>query len=364
MNADECRSTTNRWRYALAWVVCVCGLAVRFTTADEAGLVGVGGTYRPMRGESEVRLVREFVRIEISPRVARTVVQFEFRNEGPPQIVIMGFPEQVVYDRRRYERFEAEADGRPLAAAPTRWVEESPNTRWARWWVSKVPFAQGERRIIRVRYQERPATGEMGYTYRYIFGTGRSWQGPIGRVDVLMLLDGFPPEATLSVNMPELTRKANRLAWRFENWEPEEDVALDLAVSPYITNVAFDSEVPDPPAEWNLRRGHLDAYLGDIAFWVEGSLAWSPRERIGFIHRKGNTLVLTVGSEEALLLPESTRVRLPFAPYLAGSPSEKGNRLRVPVRAVCEALGLRVHAEKDEIGNCSVYVSGIGARHG
>jgi hypothetical protein len=352
----------------LIWSVWLCALAAPLLWANESPVVGIGGAYHPMRGESSVRLVREFIRIEFSPRLARTVVEFEFRNEGPPQTVAMGFPEQVVYDRGRYRRFRAEVDGRPLAARPTRWVEESPQTLWARWWVSKVQFAHGERHIIRVRYQEPPGTDEAGYTYRYLFGTGRTWKGAIGSIDVVLVLKGFPPAATVYERIPPadwqsgsgLTWKANRLAWRFQNWEPDEDANLDLSVSPHITDIAFGKETPDPPLEWDLRQGYLDADLGELAHWVKAGVAWNPQQRACSVQRNGKTLILTVGSNEAMLLPAKTRVRLPFAPYLARSPYAKGRYLRVPVRAVCEAFDLRVHAEKDKIGNWNVHVSGMG----
>jgi hypothetical protein len=313
-----------------------------------------------MRGESEVRLVREFVRIRLSPRLARTTVQFEFRNEGLPRTVVMGFPEQVIYGRGHYRRFRAKVEGRALAASPTRWVEESPQTLWGRWWVSKVRFARAGRRIVRVRYQEHPAVDELEVLYRYLFGTGRSWKGTIGSVEVLMMLERFPAEATVWADLLGPTRKADRLAWRFENWEPDEDADLGVAVSPHITHVEFDGEAPDPPMELALRRGRLEAYLYDLAFWMKAGLAWSPRERTALIYRKGKTLELTVGSDEALLSPERTRVRLPFAPYLAGRPLKEGRHLRVPVRAVCEALALRVHTEKDAMGNWKVRISASG----
>jgi hypothetical protein len=63
---------------AVAWAVCLCGLAAELSSANEGSLVGIGGSYHLMRGESQVRLVREFIRIEFSPRLARTVVEFEF----------------------------------------------------------------------------------------------------------------------------------------------------------------------------------------------------------------------------------------------------------------------------------------------
>jgi len=107
-------------RAAVIWLAYLCAAGARCSSADMSSLLGIGGTYQAMSGESPVRLLREFMRIEFSPRLARTVVQFEFRNEGRPQTVVMGFPEQVMYERGRYQRYRAEVDGRPLAARPTR----------------------------------------------------------------------------------------------------------------------------------------------------------------------------------------------------------------------------------------------------
>ncbi len=338
---------------AVIWLAYLCAAGARCSSADMSSLLGIGGTYQPMSGESPVRLLREFIRIEFSPRLARTVVQFEFRNEGRPQTVVMGFPEQVMYERGRYQRFRAEADGWPLAARPTPWVAESSEQRWARWWVSKVHFARGERRIIRVRYQEPPGIDETDcYVYRYLFGTGRSWKGSIGSVQVLMILKVFPLDATVTAYLRGATRHGDRIAWQFQDWEPDEDVALDVAVSPYITDIVFDGHYPSlsMEKELNLRHGHLAGHLRSIADWAEGSLAWSRGERTGFIHRRAKTLALTVDSTQALLLPEKREIRLPFAAYI-----EHG-LLRVPVRAVWEALGFCVDMKKDAIGNWSVRV--------
>ncbi len=52
-----------------------------------------------------MRLVREFIRVDFSAELARTTVQFEFRNEGPNQTVVMGFPEEVMYGRGTFRRF-------------------------------------------------------------------------------------------------------------------------------------------------------------------------------------------------------------------------------------------------------------------
>lgn len=213
----------------------------------------------------------------------------------------------------------------------------------------------GERRIIRVRYQERPSAAEVGYTYGYLFGSGHAWKGSIASAEVLLVLKGFPPEATVSV-MPGFRRKADRFAWRFKNWEPHEDALLNVVVSPHILDITFDKGSPDPPMELNLRGGHLDAILSEIAFWIDASLAWSGPNRTVFVHRKGRTLAVRVGSHEASLEAGQTSVPLPFAPYLDHNPYLDRNQLRVPVRAVCEALGLRVHVVKDKIGNWSVYV--------
>lgn len=333
-------------------LVCLGILAERPSLGDEQPLVGIGGTYRPIRGESSVRLVREFIRVRFSPRLARTVVQFEFRNDGPAQWVTLGFPEQVVYDRSSFQRFQVWLDGRPLRARPTRWTEDMPHTLWTRWWVSKAHFSAAERRVLRVEYQEKPShLDEASYGYCYLLGTGRAWKGTIGDVQFLMMLDGFGPEGTIWSDAAGLRRKGSRLAWRARNWEPRTDAELVLGISRSITDITFDKGTPDPAMEVFLRDGHLDADLREIAYWTDMSLAWSPRGRVAYAHRKGRTLALKVGAHEAVLLVDGQRVPLPFAPYL------EGERTQVPMRAVCESLGLVVSTGKDALKNWVVRVS-------
>jgi len=330
----------------------ICLLVAGAVAADETPMVGIGGTYRPIRGEPPVRLVREFVRVRLDPRQASTVVQFEFRNEGPAQVVTMGFPEQVIYARASYERFRVEVDGRPAPAKPTRWVETSSQTEWTRWWVHRVRFARAERRIVRVSYHERPARDDDGsYNYGYLLGSGRAWKGPIGRVDVVIRLEDLPAGASVYAEPAPGARRGDVLAWRFENFEPDPDFRLDATVWPYITDVAINGEEVSEDS-FRIRQDVLEADLWELALWSASTTAWHDQEKTGFIHRERKTLALTAESAQALLLPAKTGVRLPFAPYL------EGGRLRVPVRAVCEALGLRVQIAKDQAGNYRVQIGG------
>jgi len=329
----------------------ICLLVAGAVAADETPMVGIGGAYRPIRGEPPVRLVREFVRVRLDPRQASTVVQFEFRNEGPAQVVTMGFPEQVIYARASYERFRVEVDGRPAPAKPTRWAETFYKTEWTRWWVHRVRFAGGQRRIVQVSYRERPARDSSGgCSYAYLVGTGRGWKGSIGSADIVIRLKRFPSYSTVFADPGGVSRQENVVTWHFDNWEPAPGLRLDLTVFPYISQVTINGSAET--SSFRMRQGILEADLWELALWSASSTAWHDQEKTGFIHRERKTLALTAESAQALLLPAKTGVRLPFAPHL------EGGRLRVPVRAVCEALGLRVQIAKDQAGNYRVEIGG------
>ena len=107
----------------------------------------------------------------------------------------VGFPEVVQYYPLDHEylgyaieNFETWVDGRkhevrrvPELTQPYVPVDGEPYSQ-LRWHVKDVEFPHGRRTVVRVRYDASYQPRDMeGGEANYIFGTGRSWSGTIGR---------------------------------------------------------------------------------------------------------------------------------------------------------------------------------------
>ncbi len=316
--------------------------------ADDAPMAGIGGTYSPMRGESSVRLVREFIRVDYSPKLARTTVQFEFRNEGSTHTVVVGFPEKTINtDEGSFLRFRRELDGHRLRARPTPWkARDDDYTGNQRWWISRVPFRAGQRRVVRVSYEQHPGKTETCSCYDYILGTGHAWKGAIDEIQFVMTLD-LPYGATIVQAPPGTVRRDNRLSLASRNCKPDSQAVIEVWSSPFIDSIWFgaDFDETDVFKEPCFHQGYLEWDLYQLANTLKATRGWDERTRTGYLRYHGKTLALTAGSKQALLIPARKPVLLPFAPYL------DGDSLRVPLRAVCEALGSSVTMKRKGLGN-------------
>jgi hypothetical protein len=328
--------------------------------ADDTPVAGIGGTYWPLESGSQVRMEREFLNIRFSPRLVRTVVQFEFRNEGPAQVVTMGFPETVIYDEGHstYRRFRVNVDGHSMPVKPSSWQEIEEQTTWIRWWIHRARFAAGQRRIVRVSYQEKPGfDDQFGYMYSYTFGTGRAWKGTIGSAAIVIHFEDFPRDATIYPDFIDgsegAIRSENRFAWLFEDWEPKKDLRLDINAYPGISDLQVNgndySAIPGSGKLCLLKQGKIVGNVETLQD-LDDFIIWSHSKREAQLTHKNKTIVLRVGSPKAQILPEGRTIELPFAPYIRQS------KLRVPIRAVAEALGMIVDVERDYLGNYKVNV--------
>jgi hypothetical protein len=339
--------------------------------ADDAPLAGIGGAYQPMQRGVQVRMAREWVNVTLSARGTRTVVQFDFRNEGPAQTVTMGFPEKAIYPPNdkpggSYRHFTRRVDGRPITARPTSWQEVQEKTAWQRWWVSRVYFARNQTRVVRVSYDEAPnfLMTPGGRSYGYILGTGSYWAGPVGSVDFVFDVKDFPADTSILASELErsgsgVTRRGNRLASHFRGWKPPKDLELQFLVFPGITyvrvNKDLDISLPGNGNWFHVENGQLVGNIGNLGYVGRDrddntKISWNKISHTASLEHGGKTLVLRAGSKEATLLPDHKIVMLPLAPYLLD------DELRVPIRCVLEATGRKLDIRQDKLGNYEVTI--------
>ena len=182
------------------------------TYANEALLNESSGVPRLIEGESkDIRMVSERVIIELGRTNYTVDASFEFMNDGDTITALVGFPDYgygfIGKEARAYDSFETWVNGKPSAftektgimtiSSNTNFVETVTNhdsldeadsslqsvrairDNGTRYIVKKVTFPRRTTTITRVRYTA-VYSSRLGYI-EYLYGTGRTWKGTIGR---------------------------------------------------------------------------------------------------------------------------------------------------------------------------------------
>ncbi len=151
--------------------------------ADLGAITWSGGSLRVMDGHPTVSLFAEQLILEPQDQTTFITALMSFRNTGEACEVEMGFP-TISYGGPGYHfvrNFVVDVDGQIL---PTE-KHEAPLTVGgrevpAKWELLSVPFAAGQERLMRVRYDEfRLYGGATPVRVPYVLATGGSWLGPI-----------------------------------------------------------------------------------------------------------------------------------------------------------------------------------------
>lgn len=215
--------------------VFLCCAAAGF--ANDSFVDASGGVVTPLKGGTQVRMVREHIRVRLPD--CDVEARFVFRNDGPAKTVTIGFPEEGYNDgplRRgqttRFLRFASEVDGHPVRVA--REAERMRDPEETRiWWVKRVRFARGQTRVIVNRYRTRPGgmqgDSELLHTFEYILHTGAPWKGTIGDSTVEIDVRRVRRDLRIDGTSKALRNEGDRLVFHARNFEPNE--GSDLHVS-------------------------------------------------------------------------------------------------------------------------------------
>ncbi|TVQ40476.1 MAG: YARHG domain-containing protein [Spirochaetaceae bacterium] len=154
-------------------------------SANEAFVETAGGTVglRDPR-ETTVELIAQTIRLYLRSTHYYADISFVFRNDGPTTRHELGFP-----------RFGYGAPAEPFGDFRTWvndqpvWVDELPDRtgidpRIRSWFVKQVEFPAGKLTATRVRFRAAYGRDRLLRTVEYLYGTGRSWSGPIGAITV------------------------------------------------------------------------------------------------------------------------------------------------------------------------------------
>jgi hypothetical protein len=139
-----------------------------------------------MESESiEITLFSDYYTVEAT---------FQFRNEGEKEWLTLGFPNLTIGDH-----------GSGQITGFRTWVNETEvqtfvedidqkwklETRFMTAYVKNVLFPAGSRTTTRVSYRATYGQSSSGDIAGYLYGTGSSWKGSIGRMETTIINKGF-----------------------------------------------------------------------------------------------------------------------------------------------------------------------------
>lgn len=165
------------------------------------------GSPRMMQGGGTVSMQSERIRIDIDRQKYHVRCDFVFRNRGAATVVRMGFPDDSLERggdpgealRSGFENFRSWVNGR---RTPTKLMRGAPSEDGvATYWHTKtVRFPA--RNTLRVRDEyTADIGGELNFLSQlasYTLHTGASWNGPIGRSEIIVT---FGPHAPLPLKV-------------------------------------------------------------------------------------------------------------------------------------------------------------------
>jgi len=236
----------------------------------------------PGGSRTEIALLHNTVRLQVSPKLCKTRAFFRLRNTGPATSLEVGFPLSYQGEAADFKLF---IDGEPLAFEGKSIAGVTPiGQHYTRWWkVWSMKFEPGQARLIEVRYSNVLAQGysaaltdlsydsvrrwkakgrdynlgDYGWGERvelhewidvkrveYVLVSGSYWKGPIERCRVEAAIEGVAPDSIVEVSPPAQSFSPQHIVWEWKNVEPSRNVALAfLGASPrrsipYIEKIA------------------------------------------------------------------------------------------------------------------------------
>lgn len=176
----------------------------------------------------------------------RVDAEFVLVNEsGKPQSILVSFPGD-----EGIGCFSRTVDGQ--AVEVTRY--ESRDKKWFYAFTSRIEFAPGQTRKVRVRYLGIADAGSGGGNWSYVLRTGAHWKGTIGEAVVSIRFppdtptlghyDGWETAEDLRLSPANYTVKDRTVTWTFRDFEPTEDIDVAYRCPEYDDQ---NKPIPPPP---------------------------------------------------------------------------------------------------------------------
>lgn len=192
----------------MRWVVLLLCVAasVSLARANDGWAVYLGGE-QSVRPHPQIRMMKEYITIDVGDHSAWVTCTFWFRNGGPSTLVEMAYPDESTSTSDgaavpQLKDFLSSVDGKPVE---TRFQL----IRTGGYRVKRVNFGPRQTRMVVNRYRiPLGSVASRGQVYvhdlHYTFSTGASWKGQIGRTELVTRFNGlFRPRRVLNANLLE-----------------------------------------------------------------------------------------------------------------------------------------------------------------
>ena len=261
--------------------LCLLSFPARCDVAPDPMSGGIS-IVTPGKTNTEIALVHNTVKLQISPKLCKTRAFFRLRNTGPQTELEVGFPlirdqnvadfTVFIDDERQAHEDRAEARKTPIG---------QPYTQ--RWKVWRMAFDEGQTRLVEVRYSNPPSLGytlklklDTGFNFypfywearttgrdydladygfaesaklselvtikmvKYILITGSYWKGPIERCRVEADIQHLPTDSLIEIRPPAHSFSSRQVVWEWKNTDPVRNVDLVfLGGSPRQTVIPY-----------------------------------------------------------------------------------------------------------------------------
>ena len=159
------------------------------TVGGGAGIVSEKDEHFEITEDKDIAMVKELVSITLYDDYYTVDAKFWFKNYGSEKEIYMGFPTTKVFGPE--QEFTSFINGKQVEIKKYKDVHyEDYDYAAPEWYVKTVHFDEYGSLVSQVKYSGRYGIINTGLYFGidgwlpYIYGTGKSWKGPIGKITV------------------------------------------------------------------------------------------------------------------------------------------------------------------------------------
>lgn len=203
-------------------------LSLTLAYADDSYVSVYGGALQTFNEHPAIAMDDEYVKIEIYDSSYTVHADFQFFNHGTATNVLVGFP-LGGQELNQLHDFKTWVDGAEVPSSDISRSKENSEEEsvyeeaFPRSWKTKtVRFPSHSTTKTSIQYSAPVGMAGPAYTASYIYGTGGTWHGPIGKAVFEILID----ENRLA-DMPcrdrytLVRREKGRFVFQMQNYEPQ-----------------------------------------------------------------------------------------------------------------------------------------------
>lgn len=201
-------------------------------SGDPVSITVRSGAAAPRTDQTDVRMVSETLTVDLFDREARVEADILFRNEGPQQEVLIGFPQINYHQERDVQladlKLVVDGEELPTDQLPADQQQDPPGIErgfdFASWHVAKVPFDADQERRIRITYGHGHGGSAAGIGlgwnwFPYLLETASMWKGDVECIDIVVKYREFV--SSFEAIMPEgyqHDEAARTITWHLEQY--------------------------------------------------------------------------------------------------------------------------------------------------